>query len=140
MRPSQPGCCTAAIGAGTGPVLLYTAPMTRFFRITFFAAVLFTLVMALQPHPPALPGQEMDKVQHIAAFFTLAVLGRLAFPRIPLAWLLGALALLGAAIEIAQLIPGLNRHADLADWLADIIAAAVGLVGVTLMQRLFARG
>jgi VanZ family protein len=80
------------------------------------------------PHPPEVPGHPNDKVQHIAAFATLALLGSFAYPRTALAKLLLWLSLFGAAIEVVQAIPALHRDSDVRDWLADTIAVAVVLL------------
>src|SRR5438094_451884 len=41
-------------------------------RVLFWAAALFAFVMAILPHPPELPGNPSDKLQHMAAFAPLA--------------------------------------------------------------------
>ena len=41
----------------------------------FLAALVFTQAMAWLPHPPSLPGNPNDKIQHIAAFACLSFLG-----------------------------------------------------------------
>jgi len=51
---------------------------SRASRGLFWTAAAFALVMAIVPHPPELPGQPSDKVQHIVAFATLALLGSFA--------------------------------------------------------------
>jgi len=80
--------------------------------------------MAIVPHPPEIPGEPSDKVQHITAFATLALLGSFAYPLTTLGNLLVRLSLFGAAIEIIQAIPVLHRDSDVLDWLADTIAVA----------------
>jgi hypothetical protein len=50
-----------------------------FYRADFWTVFIFTLIMALLPHPPSLP-LPSDKLLHAAAFVTLAVLGALAYP------------------------------------------------------------
>jgi hypothetical protein len=108
---------------------------SRAARGLFFAAALFTLVMALLPRPPQLPGHPSDKIQHIVAFATLAALGAWAFPRLrPLSLVVG-LSLFGAAIEIAQAIPALHRDSDILDWAADTIAVIVILLLVAWLRR-----
>jgi VanZ family protein len=84
--------------------------------------------MAILPHPPEVPGQPNDKVQHIAAFATLTLLGSFAYPRAGLFKLLAGLSLFGALIEIVQAIPALHRDSDVLDWLADTVAVAVVLL------------
>lgn len=86
--------------------------------------------MAIVPHPPELPGEPNDKVQHIIAFATLALLGSFAYPRTALIRLLAGLSLFGALIEVVQAIPMLHRDSDLLDWLADTIAVLVVLLVV----------
>ena len=86
--------------------------------------------MAVLPHPPEVPGQPNDKVQHIIAFATLATLGSFAYPRITLPKLLAGLSLFGALIEIVQAIPALHRDSDVLDWIADTVAVAVVLLVV----------
>ena len=106
-----------------------------FFRLLFWAAAVFALVMALIPQPPPLPGNPSDKVQHALAFATLSVLGILAYPRLSLLKLLVALSLFGAFIEVAQAIPSLHRDSDQLDWLTDTIACAVVLLGIHWSRR-----
>ena len=94
-------------------------------RLLFWAAVLFAFVMAIIPHPPELPGEPNDKVQHIAAFTALSLLGAWAYARAPLLSLLVGLSLFGAFIEVVQAIPALRRDCDVKDWIADTAACAV---------------
>jgi len=114
--------------------------MTRLLQLVFWAALLFALVLALWPQGPTLPGNPADKLQHMAAFFTLAVLGGLAFARLSLLRLFVLLTLFGGLIELAQLFPDLQRDADSADLVADIFAAAAGVLLAGTLRRLFARG
>jgi len=109
--------------------------MTGFMRFAFGAAVLLAVVLALWPSAPDLPGDPSDVLQHAAAFLTLTVLGGLAYPRAPLVVLFGAMALLGAGIELAQMIPQLHRQADSADLMVDVLAAAAGLLVVAGVRR-----
>ena len=98
---------------------------SRLIRTLFWAAALFALVMALLPHPPQLPGNPSDKIQHVAAFATLGLLGFYAYPRLSAVRLVAALSLFGALIEIAQAIPAIHRDSDPLDWLADTAACLV---------------
>ena len=102
-------------------------------RVAFWAGAAFALFMALLPHPPQLPGEPSDKVQHIAAFLTLGALGSLAYQRANPLHLGASLSLFGAIIEILQLIPALHRDGDPLDWAAD--TAAVALI-IVLLRRL----
>jgi len=83
--------------------------------------------MAAMPHPPEVPGHPNDKVEHIVAFATLAVLAAFAYPRTALLRLLVGLSAFGALIEVVQAIPALQRDSDIKDWAADTVAAGVVL-------------
>src|SRR3954452_3717959 len=96
-------------------------------RLLFWAAATFAFVMAVLPHPPELPGNPSDKIQHVAAFATLAALGVWAFAEAALVKLLIGLSLFGALIEVVQAIPSLHRDSDVKDWIADTLAPAVVL-------------
>lgn len=104
-------------------------------RAAFWGAWAFSLVMAVLPRPPHLPWEPGDKVEHIAAFVTLALLSAWAYPKTPLIQLLVRLSLFGALIELVQALPSLNRDSDPMDWLADTVAAAVALAIVSLWRR-----
>ncbi|CAN5558959.1 hypothetical protein BH09PSE4_BH09PSE4_00160 [soil metagenome] len=107
----------------------------RLLALLFWAAFLFTFVMATLPHPPPVPGTPPDKVQHILAFVVLTILAAAAFPAmrwLRIAWLLPAF---GALIEIVQAIPALHRDSDVMDFLADSAAVLVTLGIVALLHR-----
>ena len=106
----------------------------RTLRILFWTAALFTLVMALLPHPPRIPGEPSDKIQHIAAFITLAGLAGFGYPDRKLKAALGLVAF-GAAIELLQMIPALHRDAQLGDWIADTIAALTVLAILAIARK-----
>jgi len=99
-------------------------------RPLFWAAALFAFVMAVLPHPPDIPGNPSDKIQHMVAFVTLSLLGAWAFPRLSLIQLLLRLSLFGASIELVQAIPFLHRDSDPLDWIADTIACVAVLVAI----------
>jgi VanZ family protein len=100
---------------------------SRTSRLIFWATFAFSLVMAVLPHPPHLPWEPGDKVEHLAAFVTLSFMSAWAYPRTPLFQLLVRLSLFGALIELVQGLPMLNRDSDPMDWLSDTVAAAVAL-------------
>ena len=91
--------------------------------------------MALSPHPVRLPSDPSDKVQHIVAFLTLGALGRLAYPKGSTWALIAGLSLFGAAIELLQGIPALNRDSDPVDWIADTVAAAFAILVLNRIRR-----
>lgn len=99
-------------------------------RLLFWAAAIFAFVMAVIPHPPEIPGEPSDKIQHVMAFATLSVLGAWAYARMPLLRLLAGLALFGALIEAIQAIPILHRDSEFLDWAADTFAVSVVLLVV----------
>ena len=107
----------------------------RLLVLAFWAAASFALVMASIPKPPEIPGEPGDKIQHMLAFATLALLGSLAYPRVALIRLLLGLAAFGALIELVQLIPALHRDSELADLLADTAATGAVLLLVHLLWR-----
>jgi hypothetical protein len=104
-------------------------------RAIFWLAAAFAFVMAVLPHPPEVPGNPNDKVQHIAAFVTLSFLGSFAYPATGLVQLLVRLSLFGAAIEVVQAIPALHRDSDFWDWVADTLAVGTALLLVWLLRR-----
>lgn len=104
-------------------------------RPLFWSALVFAFVMAVLPQQEAVKVLPSDKLEHIAAFFTVAVLGRLAYPALPALALGAALAGYGALIELVQLIPALNRDGDWKDLLADLFALSVGLLLSRYLQR-----
>ena len=110
--------------------------LARLARWLFWPALLFAFVMAILPHPPRIPGDPADKVQHMAAFATLTLLAGLGYPRIRPLVLVAALAAFGALIEIVQSIPALHRSCDIMDWLADMVAVLVMLAIVLALRRL----
>jgi VanZ family protein len=97
-------------------------------RLLFWAAVVFAFVMAIMPSPPELPGEPNDKVQHMAAFTALGLLGAWAYASTSLVQLLFGLSLFGALIEVVQAIPALRRDSDIKDWIADTVACGAVLL------------
>jgi hypothetical protein len=112
-------------------------PMTILgLRIIFFAALLFTIVMALLPKPPHLILDNFgDKFEHSLAFVVLTALALLAFPRMPALRTGERLSFLGALIEVFQSIPVLHRDCDPLDWLTDTIAIIATILVITVIQH-----
>ena len=102
---------------------------------SFWFALAFTLVMAWLPHPPSVPGNPNDKIQHIAAFTCLSLVGAVAFPNLSLARLGERLSFLGAIIEVVQSTPALHRDCDVRDWIADTVAIVIVLLAVAAFRR-----
>ena len=99
-------------------------------RLLFWGAAAFAFGMAAVPRPPDVPGSPDDKVLHVTAFATLALLGAWAYPRARTLTLLAGLSCFGALIEAVQAIPALHRDSELTDWLADTAAAGIVLLGL----------
>jgi len=115
-------------------------PLERLLRIALPVVLVFTLFMALSPHPPATPVDRLgDKFQHSMAFVTLALMARFAYPRASAWRILERLVLFGAAIEVFQNIPSLHRTCDWRDWLADTLAAGLTLALCAAGRRVWAR-
>lgn len=102
-------------------------------RLLFWAALAFTCVMAVLPQPPEMLGTRSDKVNHILAFLVLTALHKLAYRSVNVWKRLAVMALLGAGIEVAQMIPALHRDADWRDWVADMLAACVASLAVAVL-------
>ena len=78
-----------------------------------------------------------DKLVHLAAF-ALLVLPAAFSRRVPRGLLFGGLfigaAIFGGAIELIQ--PHFGRSADLHDWVADMLGAALGLLLARFIRRI----
>jgi len=97
-------------------------------RAAFWTLVLVTVWLSLVPvHQLPTDFHFWDKAQHALGFAALAVLGRMAYPAHLRALVFGLL-LFGAGIECAQWLTGW-RQGDWADWLADCIGLAAGILG-----------
>lgn len=104
------------------------SPLRRLFILAFWLAVIFAYVAAILPAAEAPHISMWDKVNHMAAFFTITFLARAAYPRIAVLPLFALLAGFGAFIELSQAIPFIHRDAEWDDWFADILATLVGLL------------
>ena len=107
-------------------------------RAGLILAIAITLWFALYPGPNHPHMFAWDKADHLLAFGTLTAFSMAAAPRAPAVWLMLGLAVFGAALELAQATPLIDRDATLGDWLAEAIAiAAVGGAIVLLKLRNF---
>ena len=102
--------------------------LRRLFVLAFWGALLFAYVDAIVPGHDAISLSVWDKVNHMAAFFTITFLARAAYPRIPIFRLFVMMAVFGAFIELSQAIPFIHRDAEWDDWFADMVATLVGLI------------
>lgn len=99
----------------------------------FWLCLAGAVTLALLPHPPHLI-EVGDKVQHMLAFGTLALLGHFAFPRMAMVRLGERLSFLGALVEVLQAIPAVHRDCDIRDWIADTLAIAAVLAALHLLR------
>ncbi len=104
-------------------------------RLVFLVLLVIVGWLALTPQPPRELGTGWDKSNHLLAFSTLMICGRLGWSRHWLLLFAGLLAY-GGAIELAQQqVPG--RDGEWADLLADAIGLAIGqLLSVLALRRL----
>jgi VanZ family protein len=84
------------------------------------------------PRPEASDGLLSDKAYHVIAFAALILLGTLLYLR-SLIWLILAALVFGAAIELVQ--PLVGRSAEIADFVADVVGVACGLILGLIMRR-----
>ena len=108
----------------------------RWIPVALWVAVILSATSAPTVPGPDVPG--LDKVGHFAMYAILglltarAVRGGVARPR-ALTAALAAIALFAAADEWhQQLIPA--RSADVADWIADVAGASVGVGSVAALK------
>jgi VanZ family protein len=101
--------------------------------VALFAAVLAAVIwLSLEPHPPSLQVSNIDKVQHFAAYASLAALAHLASRGRFWRSALGLVAL-GIGLEFAQAAEALGRQASVLDGLAN--GAGVLLVSLAWPRR-----
>jgi hypothetical protein len=113
--------------------------LSKIASVLFWLALAITLVMATLPSPPKMHMQVGDKLTHMSAFAALSLFAWLAFPKRGVVWLFAVMAMLGAVIEVLQLIPALQRDADVADWIADCGASLAVLVICQTMRWIVSR-
>jgi len=104
------------------------SPLRRLFVIAFWLAALFAYVEAVMPAQDQIELSMWDKLNHMAAFFTITFLARAAYPRIPVFRLFVMMAAFGAFIELSQAMPFIHRDAEWDDWFADLTATLVALI------------
>jgi Co/Zn/Cd efflux system component len=97
--------------------------------LAFWFTLLVVLGLALWPGDGGAPRLfGWDKLEHMSAFATLAVLGRFAYPGLARVRLLAGLSGFGIAIELLQGIEALNRSASPHDVGANTLGIIAGLV------------
>ena len=121
-------------------------PTSTTLWLMLFAGYLLALFVGthLPLEAASLPGDQIDKLVHFAAYAGLAWLlamawesstGRLNGRHLWFAWL--AIVSFAAIDEVTQLL--VHRDADPFDWLADATGAVVGLGAFLLVRRMIAR-
>ena len=101
----------------------------------FWMLVAGAYIAAILPNRQAPDLGAGDKINHIAAFLALTLVGSTAYRRKPVWQLAIGLSLFGALIEATQAIPVLQRDASVWDWAADSIAILFALGIATLIER-----
>lgn len=99
---------------------------------TTILAVVIAYPTLTPPRLEAPGGFLSDKASHVMAFAALIFPGALLYLR-SLVWLIPATLIFGAAIELVQ--PLVGRSAEIADFVADIVGVACGLIFGLTMRR-----
>lgn len=121
---------------GTGGHADRMSLLRLLFVIAFWLCIAGAYVFAILPGKDAPSAFAWDKMNHMLAFFVVTVLGRLAYPRASVPLIAVAMAAFGGFIELSQAVPFIHRDAQWADWFADCIATAIGLVVVWPLAKL----
>lgn len=88
--------------------------------------MIIVLTNAVLPSPAGAPGFLTDKQLHALVFVVLTMWFAGIYQRRKLGWLVVAMALFGALIEIAQAFVA-QRDSSLADWVADLVGIAIAV-------------
>src|SRR5204863_7270444 len=104
-HPSQEGDCLNGPDRATWRFSPEDRLTRRLAKPLFWAAAAFAYVMAILPHPPSLPVEPGDTVQHVIAFPTLGFLASWAYASTSRLQLFIRLSLFGAFIELCQAVP-----------------------------------
>ena len=105
----------------------------RLIMIACWLAVATAYVAALLPQREAPHLGYSDKIDHMAAFVTIALLARLAYRRTPILLLALLIGAFGGFIEGCQALPFIHRDAEWGDWFADVAATALGLLVANML-------
>ncbi len=112
-------------------------PANRWRRLLPFVAVSLVLLLAgFDPQPVPELFRQQDKLHHLFGFAALLFTARVAFPRVPGAWLVAASLAAALLIEMGQglLLP--QRTASLGDMLANTLGVLLGWACARLARRL----
>jgi VanZ family protein len=108
--------------------------MKTIFIILFWALIAtttFLLLLEVKPVPQTWP---KDKLQHAIIFALLTYIGIKSYPKYVLYICLG-LAVYGVSMELLQSQLTLTRSGNIADWLADIVGIALGLIALNWHKK-----
>lgn len=103
------------------------SPLRRLIVFACWLAVAVAYVAAVVPQRDAPHLGGSDKLDHMAAFFTICFLARLAYRHVAVGVIFWLAVAFGAFIELSQALPFIHRDAELGDWIADAAAAAIGV-------------
>lgn len=109
----------------------------QFAKTVFWLAAAAALALALWPGGTDF-GDWSDTTQHALAFALLTGLAVLAYPRAPLWAIALALVILGAAIELIQMVPIVGRQAEFSEFVTDVAAIAFVMALVLVVRTGFA--
>lgn len=111
--------------ARTGPILCKASGVlsSALPKALFWCALAAGLLWALLPIDHLM----WDKAEHFLSFYTLTVLGMIAFPKRSALGIGIWLSALGAAIEIVQGTPLIHRDCEFWDWGAETIGILTAL-------------
>lgn len=106
-------------------------------RLGLIACAGITAAFAFAPARTGAHLFPWDKADHFAAFFAITAAALVAFPRLPIAWIVVAVSAAGGGIELIQGLPAVGRDCDVWDWMAEnaAIAAAIGLLAIAELRR-----
>lgn len=110
--------------------------MSKFSRALLVITAGGVFVIANMPSAMVPFGSNYDVVNHALAFGALTLLVAAAFPSARPHRLFFGLMLFNLAIEASQRALGFGRQAELHDWLAGALAAAVVLMFVAMIRAL----
>ena len=99
----------------------------------FWLAIAIVYIAAVMPASEAPTLGLADKTDHLVAFVTLTILGRVAYQRLPSLLLAAGIVLLGILIEVTQGFVG--RDASALDVAWDCAGILIGLIAAHLLYR-----
>lgn len=103
-------------------------------QAAFWGALVAAFLFAVLPANDTPRLVPWDKALHFIAFYALAILAGVAFPRSRLVLIALGLSAFGWAIEVVQGLPFVHRDKDVLDWAADSLAILCALGPAVLPQ------